>query len=102
MPPFLQWLPHYALPSLLSILATYAVLRLTQRKQLRQEISSEIAVPELSAGGKMAALGIAATALVLLASSAFDIQLGLPTFLAGLATAILVLMRSRLRSHGQW
>jgi arsenical pump membrane protein len=31
---------------------------------------------------------------VLLASSAFDIQLGLPTFLAGVATAILVLTRS--------
>jgi len=52
-------------------------------------------VPELSAGGKMAALGIAGTAIVLLASSAFDIQLGLPTFLAGVATAVLVLLRSK-------
>ena len=43
----------------------------------------------------MAALGIAATAVVLLASSWFDIELGLPTFLAGLGTAILVLTRSR-------
>ena len=32
---------------------------------------------------------------MLLASSAFDRQLGLPTFLAGVATAILVLTRSR-------
>jgi len=95
MPPLLQWLPRYALPSLLSILATYAVLRLTQRKRLRQEVSSEIKVPELSGAGKMAALGIVGTACVLLASSAFDIQLGLPTFLAGVVTAILVLWRAR-------
>ncbi len=95
MPPLLQWLPRYALPSALSILATYVVLRWTQRERLRQDISADIDVPELSAGGKMAALGIAGTAIVLLASSAFDIQLGLPTFLAGVATAVLVLLRSK-------
>ncbi len=95
MPPLLQWLPRYALPSALSILATYVVLRWTQRGRLRQAISADIDVPELSGGGKMAALGIAGTAIVLLASSAFDIQLGLPTFLAGVATAVLVLLRSK-------
>ena len=94
MPPLLQWLPQYALPSVLCILTTYAVLRWTQRVQLRQDISAEIDIPSLSAAGKMAAVGIVATALVLLASSFFDIQLGLPTFLAGLATAMLVLTRS--------
>ncbi len=95
MPPLLAWLPRYALPSALSILATYFVLRWTQREPLRQDISANIATPELSAGGKLAALGIAGTAIVLLASSAFDIQLGLPTFLAGAATAALVLLRSK-------
>ncbi len=95
MPPLLAWLPRYALPSALSILATYFVLRWTQREPLRQDISANIATPELSAGGKLAALGIVGTAIVLLASSAFDIQLGLPTFLAGAATAALVLLRSK-------
>ena len=95
MPPLLDWLPRYALPSLLSILTTYVVLRWSQRVDLRQEISTDIEVPELSAAGKMAALGIAATAIVLLVSSGFDIQLGLPTFVAGLGTAILVLTRSK-------
>ena len=94
MPPLLQWLPRYALPSLLSILATYAVLRWTQRARLQQAVSADIDLPTLGAGGKMAAFGIVTTALVLLASSGFDIQLGLPTFLAGVATAILVLTRS--------
>lgn len=86
MPPLLRWLPSYALPSALSIIATYVVLRLAQRRPLRQEISAAIHVPELSAAGKMAALGIAGTVAILLASSAFGIQLGLPTFLAGIAT----------------
>jgi arsenical pump membrane protein len=91
MPPLLQWLPRYALPSAASIIATFVVLRWTQRSALRQEISADIDVPALSVPGKMAAFGIAATAIVLLASSGFGIQLGLPTCLAGLATAILVL-----------
>ncbi len=95
MPPLLHWLPQYALPSVLSILGTYAVLRFTQSASLRQQVSADIDKPALSGGGKMAAVGIVATALVLLACSGFDIQLGLPTFLAGLATAILVLTRSK-------
>ncbi len=94
MPPLLQWLPRYALPSLLSILATYAVLRWTQRGEL-QDVSADIDVPELSAAGRMAATGICGTAVVLLASSGFGIRLGLPTFLAGAATAVLVLVRSK-------
>ncbi|WP_428486269.1 arsenic transporter [Rhodopila sp.] len=95
MPPLLRWLPTYALPSALSVIVTYAMLRWTQKSSLRQSISSEIKVPALSAAGKLAALGIVGTAVVLLASSAFDLQLGLPTFLAGVATAGLVMTRSR-------
>ncbi len=91
MPPLMQWLPRYAVPAILSILATYTVLRLTQRKRLRQELSAEIGREALPLGGKVAALGIAATALVLLASSAHGLQLGMPTFLSGVVTALLVL-----------
>jgi arsenical pump membrane protein len=99
MPPLLQWLPRYALPSLLSIAATYVVLRWTQRAPLRLPIATEIAVPHLPAGGRMAALGIVATAGVLLTASALGAALGLPTFLAGLATAILVVVREK---RGPW
>jgi len=94
MPPLLKWLPAYALPSVLSIAATYIVLRWSQRHSLREPVSTEIDVPELSLCGKLAAVGIAVTAVVLLASSALDLQLGLPTFLAGLATMLLVVTRS--------
>ena len=95
MPSLMQWLPRYALPSVLSIVATYVVLRWSQRTELRQDISGDIEIPALSAAGKMAAFGIVATAIVLLISSGFDLQLGLPTFLAGLATALLVLTCSQ-------
>ena len=95
MPPLLAWLPRYALPSVLSILATYAVLRWTQRHRLRERVASNIAVPDLSAPGKMAACGILATAGVLLAASSLDVQLGLPTFLAGALTVLLVVARDR-------
>jgi arsenical pump membrane protein len=94
MPPLLQWLSSYTLPSLLAIAATYGVLRWTQRARLQQGISQTIAVPPLSGAGKIAAFGIAGTALVLLVASALDSQLGLPTFLAGLAAALLARTRS--------
>jgi arsenical pump membrane protein len=95
MPPLLQWLPAYLLPSALSITATYLVLRWTQRAALSQEIAKNVPVPVLSDAGKTAAIGIAATAVVLLVSSALDIQLGLPTAIAGALTAATVLIRER-------
>ena len=94
MPPLLQWLPRYILPSALSILATYVVLRWTQRAALDQEIATDLPVVALSSGGRTAALGLGATAIVLLGSSAADIQLGLPTAIAGALTAAAVLIRA--------
>jgi arsenical pump membrane protein len=94
MPPLLRWLPIYALPSVMSVAATYGALRWTQRRHLRHPVATEIEVPMLAAGGKRAAFGITATSVVLLVSSALDVPLGLPTFLAGVATAVLVLTRS--------
>src|ERR1700722_18529369 len=79
MPPLLQWLSRYLLPSVLSIVVTFVVLRWTQRGALRQMISADVHVPVLSAAGKTAAIGIAAPSIVLLGASALDIQLGLPT-----------------------
>jgi arsenical pump membrane protein len=95
MPPLQQWLPAYLLPSVLAIAATYVVLRWTQRRALDQPLASEVPVPMLTPAGKTAAVGIAATACVLLASSAADIQLGLPTAIAGAVTALIVLIRER-------
>ncbi len=97
MPPLMQWLPRYAIPSAFAIAATFAVLWWTQRADLQQDIAAEIERPELTIAGKWAAMGIAGTAVVLLVSSGFGLQLGLPTFLAGSATAALVLWHSECK-----
>jgi arsenical pump membrane protein len=96
MPSLLEWLPRFAFPSALSILVTYLVLRVTQNAALgADKVEDGVEIPALSGNGKLAAAGIGLTALVLLASSAFDIQLGLPTAICGLLTTAAVLIRKR-------
>jgi arsenical pump membrane protein len=95
MPPLLPWLSAYLLPSALAIVSTYAVLRWTQRNALREKLATDVPTPPPTAAGKTAAAGILVTASVLIVSSAFDIQLGLPTAVAGLVTVVIVLIRER-------
>lgn len=96
MPPLIEWLSRFALPSLLAIAVTFAMLWLTQRAALKQEeIAAAVEMPELSSGGRTTAIGIAATAIALMIASGFGLQLGLPTFLAGVATAAMVLLLKR-------
>jgi arsenical pump membrane protein len=95
MPPLLEWLPRFALPSLLSIVATYGLLRWTQREALRQTVSTGMTVPVLSRAGKLTASGIAAAAGALMLASAFGIQLGLPTCIAGVLTLAAVSLTVR-------
>ena len=92
MPPLGQWLYQFLLPSTASILVTYAALRFTQRHALRQEIAESVEMKPLSIGGQCVAIGIGLTAAALLAASALDRQLGLPTFIAGTAVAVVVLL----------
>ena len=83
------------MPSIASILVTYAALRFTQRLALNQKIAEDLAAKPLSAGGKCVAIGIGLTAVALLAASALDWQLGLPTFIAGTAVTVVVLLIAR-------
>jgi arsenical pump membrane protein len=96
MPHLVEWLRMFALPSIASIVVTYVVLWITQRRALAEEkIESRVPTPHLSHGGKLAAGGIGAIGLVLLTASALDVQLGLPTFVCGAVTAAAVLALSR-------
>ena len=96
MPHLAEWLRQFALPSVASIVMTYAVLRLTQRRALSEEqIESSVPTPHLSHAGKLAAIGIAGIGVVLVTASALDVRLGLPTFICGVATAVAVLSLSR-------
>lgn len=95
MPPLLDWLQLFALPSLAAIIATYVALRLTQRGQLDGAVASVDHIEPLSLGGKLAAAGIALTAVVLISASALGRDLGLPTFIAGAFVTGLVLLAKR-------
>ena len=95
MPPLLEWLRHFSLPSLAAIGLTYLMLRLTQRRRIRQPLALQIEAQPLSSGARLCAVGIVLTAAVLLATSALGGDLGLPTFCAGLATLGLVHLRER-------
>ncbi|MBS0530861.1 MAG: arsenic transporter, partial [Proteobacteria bacterium] len=95
MPPLGLWLYHFLLPSVASILVTYAALRFTQRRSLDQKIAEDLVMQPLSIGGSCVAIGIGLTAAALLTASALDWQLGLPTFVAGATVTVIVLLISR-------
>ncbi|WP_427026494.1 arsenic transporter (plasmid) [Aureimonas ureilytica] len=95
MPPLGDWLARFALPSLLSIGATFLVLRWSQREGLRGTTDTAIEIPALSTGGRIAAIGLVIASLVLLGSSALGLELGWPTLLAGVATALAVMLGER-------
>jgi arsenical pump membrane protein len=95
MPPLGRWLASFAAPSAAAILATYAMLRLVERKRLASPCTGTVEPQPLPAGAGVALAGIVATALLLSAVSVLDRPLGLPTCLAGIATAAIPLIRMR-------
>lgn len=92
MPPLHEWLRTFTLPSIVAIVTTYAVLRLTQRHALQATVAAADDIPALTSGGKLAAFGIAMTAVVLLAASARGIDLGFPTFIAAAVVTLIVVV----------
>jgi arsenical pump membrane protein len=96
MPSLATWLDQFGLASMLSIAVTFIALRRMLRADLKGEIARDMPLPPLSSGGRVAAGGIALTAVLLLIASGLDWQLGLPTFLAGLLTTSAILILSRL------
>jgi arsenical pump membrane protein len=96
MPPLLEWLRIFGLPSVVAIVTTYVALRLAQRQALDSTVATVGDISPMTLGGKLAAFGIAMTAIVLLTASAMGWDLGLPTLVAGAVVTILVLAIGRL------
>ena len=96
MPSLTRWLADFGLSSLVAIIVTFGVLRFTQRSALEGQISREIQLPPLTRGGRLAAGGIAGTAMLLLLASSLEWPLGLPTFVAGMATAAVISLIDRV------
>ncbi|NIE65207.1 arsenic transporter [Burkholderia sp. Ax-1719] len=89
------WISRFALPSVLSIAATFVALRWTQRDDLKGKCARGRTVERLSTNGKITLAGIGVTAVTLLVVSALDLQLGLPTAILGTVTAAVTLIRER-------
>jgi arsenical pump membrane protein len=90
MPPLGQWFASFAVPSLAAILVTFLALRWIEHKRLAGTCLSDVERMPLTTGGKAAFVGIVATAIVLLVVSALDMELGLPTAIAGIITTLAV------------
>jgi arsenical pump membrane protein len=95
MPPLGRWLVWFGIPSLLSIAATFVALRWIFRKQLRGTIEWEVEYHAVSHRGKLVLVGLAATAVVLLAASYLNWDLGLPTLVTALAVTAVVSVMER-------
>ncbi|WON93695.1 arsenic transporter [Sphingobacterium sp. UGAL515B_05] len=95
MPSLASWLARYTLPSILSIGVTFLILYLTQKNNLALTLRSDIVIEQLARGGKMALAGIVFTSLLLMLASAKKWNLGYPTVIAGVSTALLVSLAER-------
>jgi len=94
-PALLPWLASFLLPSLLSIIATYAVLRGVEGRSLGGDCECDVETKPMSPGAWAALGGLGLTAAALLAASALDVQLGLPTCAMGVLTVAIVALRER-------
>lgn len=95
MPQLLAWLKSFTLPSIVSIVVTYLLLRWRMRRALAGQVDG---VPErrtLPRSAGVALAGIVLTALALIAASFLDVRLGWPAAIGGTLTAAAVLVIER-------
>jgi arsenical pump membrane protein len=95
MPPLPRWLADFGIPSLLSIIVTFLVIRLLFRKDLCKSIECEVEDAKLSGDGKLVIAGLALMIVVLLTASAMKKDLGLPTCLAALVITAVISIKSK-------
>ena len=88
MPPLSRWLLSFGVPSLLSIAATYVVMRIVFRRDLNGCIEGDPEPKPLASNGKLVLWGLALMVAVLLTASSLDKDLGLPTCLAALTVTL--------------
>ena len=95
LPSLGRWLLSFGVASLLSIAATYAVMRFLFRREFNKDFKGEAEPKPLNSEGKLVLAGLATMAIILLVASALKKDLGLPTCLAALAITAVVSIRSK-------
>jgi arsenical pump membrane protein len=99
LPALFPWLRTFLLPSVCSILVTYAALRWLSRKDLGDEVQDGGAA-KLSREGRLAAWGIVTMGAILIGASGFGLDLGLPTCVSSTA-AVLLVTKARGKALGE-
>lgn len=97
MPPLGKWLVSFAVPCVVSILATYIVLRWCFRRELSDGIAPSKDRTHLTGNGRVVLAGILLVIVVLLLSSGFGLDLGLPTCISAVVISAIVLIKARTR-----
>ena len=95
MPSLGQWLAAFGVPSVLSIVATFLVMRVIFRKELGDGIDAGVEASPLTANGKLVLAGLAIMTAVLLAASALRWDLGLPTCVAAFVITAVVSVKAK-------
>jgi len=95
MPPLGRWLVSFGVPSVLSIVVTFVILRFIFRKQLCESIEYEVEAKSLGHDGKIVLGALAIVVVILLTASLLGKDLGLPTCLAALAVTAIVSIKAR-------
>lgn len=95
LPPLGRWLAAFFLPSILSIGATFLVLRWYFRRDLCTELPPSNESVRLTPSGKMVLCGLGLVVIVLLVVSSLNKDLGLPTCIAALCVTAAVCVRNK-------
>jgi arsenical pump membrane protein len=93
LPPLFRWLEFFIVPSIVSVLVTFACLRFLSRGLLREAIKEVLPKGTLTTDGKLAFGGLLFAAAVLTTASAMGWPLGAPTCGAALIAATVVAVR---------
>lgn len=94
LPPLVPWLQKFFVPSVCAVLTTYLALRWAVRGAVSDSVESDADEASLSKNGQLVAWGIVGTGILLLVVSARGLDLGVPTFVAGV---LVVLLTTRFR-----
>ena len=96
MPPLANWMLAFSVPSVLSIVTTFFVLRWLFKDQLQAGLDSAVEEVKLNANGKLVVACVGLIIAVLLIASWKGKDLGLPTCLAALSITLLVCGKERV------
>lgn len=95
LPALGAWLRGQLLPSLVSIVVTFLVLRVVSRRRLAQPVTAIDEVRRLTRAGRFALAGILLAGAAMLVASGLGIPLGWPTFAAAGVAMVLVATQDR-------